>query len=508
MQDEARNTASHHTWGSEDARLRQKPVSFVSAGVIEPLKEDEPSSDPSESKVAEEPVEDAMEATGNASEVEDAEKLSTEMADSITVETTIRTVEHEMTIETVEHQTTTETVEHQTTIKTVEQEKPTSELPVPEQSVSGSDQPSKAQGNETKELFFFDLGEDEPMIDPSIPPPKIPSPRSSFGASDSSEEVILFRGRTVNPRGPAQRKMPSQPSVTVAPSVELVERKAEVGVGASSKSNAQSPVPQSQPHRKRPKSQRRRSKAPEVVQNDDEDAILADYIANMAENSDEDFISSLIQSHRDLGGDDDAVNFGSGNEKSPMDGYALDVEGEGSTDSGISDAEDEDMDGDMDADMDDETFARLLAKQEELGMGGDDLAIFSSSFAQTGSRKKAGAGRALRGPASASQVADAFDNLDLADWSHLTGQSRKRRSKQPPNFNVDDSELESTMNTAWARDRERKKSRKLEREALRAEGLLDKNADPDDLRVKYRTGMKLDDVKTELTAFLLGSGER
>jgi hypothetical protein len=141
-------------------------------------------------------------------------------------------------------------------------------------------------------------------------------------------------------------------------------------------------------------------------------------------------------------------------------------------------------------------------------MGGDDLAIFSSSFAQTGSRKKAGAGRALQGRASASQVADAFDNLDLADWSHLTGQSRKRRSKQPPIFNVDDSELESTMNTAWARDRERKKSRKLEREALRAEGLLDKNADPDDLRVKYRTGMKLDDVKTELTAFLLGSGER
>jgi hypothetical protein len=509
MQDEARNTASHQSsWGLGDAKLRQKPVLFVSAGVTEPLKEDEPSNDPSDSKVAEDSVEDVMEAVGNASGVKDAEKPSTEMTDSITVETTIKTVEQETTIETVEHQITTETVEHQTTIKTVEHEELTTDLPVLEQSVSGSDQPSKAQGTETKELFFFDLGEDEPMIDPSIPPPKIPSPRSSFGGSDSSEEVILFRGRTANPRGPVQRKMPSQPTVTVTPSTEPAERKPDVVVGALSKSNAQSPAPRSQPHRKRPKSQRGRSKAPEVMQDDDEDAILADYIANMAENSDEDFISSLIKSHRDLGGDDDAVNFGSGNEKSPMDGYALDVEGEESTESGISDAEDEDMDEDMDADMDDETFARLLAKQEELGMGGDELAIFSSSFAQTGARKKAGAGRALRGPASASQVADAFDNLDLADWSQLTGQSRKRRSKQPPNFNVDDSELESTLKTAWVRDRERKKSRKLEREALRAEGLLDKNADPDDLQVKYRQGMKLDDMKTELTAFLLGSGER
>jgi hypothetical protein len=264
------------------------------------------------------------------------------------------------------------------------------------------------------------------------------------------------------------------------------------------------------------------------MEDSDEDAILADYIANMTTNSDDDPLASHLRSlsgYRDLGGDDEAVNFGfddgkspgrndsSDDERSSAPGY--DIGNSEMDDSEMDDSVNGDDDQEMDAAVDDETLARLLAKQEELGLGGDDLLLFTSSFAQretTKSRGKhtasASSSRAPARHASAARVADALDDLDLANWSQLTGQSRKRRSKRPPNFNVSDSKIEAALQAAWQRDRERKKIRKLEREALRAGGLLGKNMDSNDLRVKYPSGMKLDDIKAELTSFLLGSVER
>jgi hypothetical protein len=249
---------------------------------------------------------------------------------------------------------------------------------------------------------------------------------------------------------------------------------------------------------------------------------LADYIANMAADSDDGLIGSQFQvssGYRDLGGDHQAVNFGFEEQTSPRSDESSDEESEESAATGTSDAErdassDGEEDNGMDVDMDDEALARRLA-QQGLSFGDDDLGGFPSSFTRTETRKargkrpvNGGSTQAVTGRASAAQVADAFDNLDLADWGQLNIPSRKRRSKQPPNFNVSDSEIEAALRTAWQRDRERKKSRKLEREALRAEGLLGKNANPDDLRVKYPSGMKLDDIKAELTSFLLSSAPR
>ncbi|SPQ25898.1 dbb7f978-f873-4c6f-9281-4b015e99a38f [Thermothielavioides terrestris] len=202
------------------------------------------------------------------------------------------------------------------------------------------------------------------------------------------------------------------------------------------------------------------------MEDSDEDAILADYIANMTTNSDDDPLASHLRSlsgYRDLGGDDEAVNFGfddgkspgrndsSDDERSSAPGY--DIGNSEMDDSEMDDSVNGDDDQEMDAAVDDETLARLLAKQEELGLGGDDLLLFTSSFAQ------------------------------------------RETTKSP-------------LQAAWQRDRERKKIRKLEREALRAGGLLGKNMDSNDLRVKYPSGMKLDDIKAELTSFLLGSVER
>ncbi|KAK3904783.1 hypothetical protein C8A05DRAFT_13353 [Staphylotrichum tortipilum] len=499
MRDEARNTASHHSslgWPSGDAKLRQRPVTFVSAGVIDPLKDDQLSEVSSKPDVTEDFSVDVTEPVGDTDKVGNANMLVNE---SIGLP------------------------EFETTIKTAEQEVIVIEPLVQESASRTSDQPSEPQGKASNDLFFFDLAEDQPTVDPSIPPPKIPSPRSSCGGSDSSEEVILFRGRARNSRAAAQRNRFALPDATIAPSKTPVDRRDEIITATSNDPESRGMKSPTQLAGNRSRSKHGGSRVPKHRNEDDEDEILADYIANMAANPEDDFISSLLQSsttYRDLGGDDDAINLGSEDETSPRGDGLLDAEAAESEGSGSSDGEGdgfaiESGDQDMDADMDDEELARVLAKQEELGMGSDELLLFTSSFAQTGSGKSqrkrpvnSGSGQVHRGSASATQVADAFDNLDLADWSHLTGQTRKRRGKQPPSFNVSDSEMEAALKTAWQRDKERKKDRKLEREALRAEGLLGKNVNPDDLRIKYLSGMKLDDMKLELTSFLLSSEER
>lgn len=467
MRDAARNTASHQSfmaWVGGDARLREKPVTFVSAGFIEPLKElnmrPAPVSNP-----AEEANNNDVGTPDDGAAAAYTESTAAEASDPV---------------------------------EAVEQEdKATAEL---------VDAPAEAQGGETEELFFFDLTGDETIQCNHISPPEIPSPRSSLDASDSSEEVILFKGRAPNARVAATqetgRAEPKPPSVV---STTTVQRTLEVSATTSNAPSSRDEAPPAQALRKRSRRKHRSSRGPMAEENgDDEDEILADYIANMAANSEDDFLTGQLQAssgYRDLGGEHDAFKFGSGE-----DSLGEEAESASSDDSGAGDDSAEDDEGqDTDADMDDETLARLLSKQE-LAIGGDELMLFDSAFAEAGTKNKRRANR--RAPASASQVADAFDDLDLADWSPPLGQPCRRRSKQPPNFNVSDSEIEAVLKGAWQRDRERKKARKLEREALRAQGLLGKNANPDDLRVKYPTGMKLDDIKAELTSFLLGSAAR
>lgn len=498
MRDEARNTASHQSsiaWGSGDAKLRQRPVAFVSGGVADPLKEQDAPDDAPDAEMPDMAAEDIVEASGDTSVAEVLDRHITEVIDVVRTETTIELAERETTL-----------------VESVAEGRV----------ADGADVPSaeEARGAEAKDLFFFDLGEDDAVLDTSLPPPHIPSPRSSFGGSDSSEEVILFKGRS----GKVREISNESPhfSAPTTPPVKPVEPKPAVTATLSSQDfrGAARPAGRSQKQSKR---RRGRTQAPKPTQDSDEDAILADYIANMAADSDDDPIASQMQSlsaFRDLGGDDEAVNFGSEDGKLPTGFESSDIEGPGVVASDTSDAGTDNLapdrdDQEMDADMDDETLARLLGKQDELGLDGDDLVLFSESIGRIETRQtrgqrstKASSSRALHGRTSAAQVADAFDNLDLADWDQLTGQSRKRRSKRPPNFNVSDSEIEAALQSAWQRDRERKKNKKLEREALRAEGLLGKNVNPDDLRVKYLSGMKLDDIKAELVSFLLGSMER
>lgn len=253
----------------------------------------------------------------------------------------------------------------------------------------------------------------------------------------------------------------------------------------------------------------------------DDDDIVADYIANMAEDDEDNDHEDVAPYHpfstnRDLGGTDGDFVLAeeSDSDADPAeDEYEHDHESDEDS-SGVLDAEDSAFAGA--AEIDDAALARLLAKQEELGLGDDDLALFSAdaygglgSSNNKASQVHAGSGRGKKNPhgqiPSASAVADAFDDLDLMDWGRHNPPRKPKNKRGQPTFDISDSELEATMQATFQKDRLRKKERKKEREELRAQGLLGKNASPDDLRVKYPTGLTMDQIKEEMRAFLQGT---
>lgn len=483
MRDEARNTTSHQLpWGTS---LRTKPVQFVSAGYIEPLKQPEllPSASPT--------------------------SVGMDAAEEI---------EHQL-----------DEIQEATLEAAGENIKPLDvdiKQPVRSCDASAHDETDPVAETEglvdaTEQLFYFDLTRDESMVGADQAPVPIPDRQSLTDHSDSSEEIILFKGR--NPQSqPAAQPVCQQRNLdtSITHSTKVVSTRAveaststQVVIAAGPASaHGGMPTPASKPKRVKRDSKRNSKRAQKYMEDDDEDEILADYIANLADDSDgDDILTSHLRTlanRRDLGGNENAVNFG--DDSDGMEDMDVMSETGGSNASDDGD-ENEQLDIDEE-DIDDETLARLFAKQEELGMGSNELVLFSeeAAFNVRKVKNKKRTGR-TEGFPSATAVADAFDGLELTDgWANpgFIPPGRNRRSKQPPNFNVSDSELELALKTAWQKDRERKKQRKLEREDLRAQGLLGKHANPDDLRVKYLTGMTLDNIKTELVAFLLSADER
>ncbi|EHL00036.1 putative protein SQS1 [Glarea lozoyensis 74030] len=205
------------------------------------------------------------------------------------------------------------------------------------------------------------------------------------------------------------------------------------------------------------------------------------------------------------------------------------------------DSSDEDLDDDSDSDgddeelllqkkmerMSDEQIARLLAKQEELGMGSNELLLFDaeadeedddeedidfgfSAFTSSAGKgpimkgsKKPGAKRPRGGFPPATALANAYDGFDVMDFERpsLKKKPKGRKGKLP--VDISDSELEDSMNTAWENDRLKKKERKQEREELRAQGLLGSKNGKVDLKAKYKEGMGIEAVKEAIRIFLM-----
>lgn len=177
------------------------------------------------------------------------------------------------------------------------------------------------------------------------------------------------------------------------------------------------------------------------------------------------------------------------------------------------------------ADLTDEKLAQLLSKQEELGMGSEELVLLDDeAFEQArlgvltrkgrnprasrthGSSRKSPPRYTMDTSTVGRFAVDACDNLDMMDWDRPSLTKSSRKSQAPLPLDLSDSELESQLRSSWAADRQKKRLQKTEREKLRAQGLLGrKNQKKPDLKSKYSEGMTMDAIKHEVREFLLAN---
>lgn len=189
--------------------------------------------------------------------------------------------------------------------------------------------------------------------------------------------------------------------------------------------------------------------------------------------------------------------------------------------------------------MTDEQLARLYAKQEQFGYGGDELIIddgaylsISEGFGDVdaaraglaevtrsagrgankhGMRRRSGKRSGTSFP-DASLLADVveqdpYGGFDIMDFDRpsLKPKAKGRKGKLPPELEgVSDDELREEMVSAWDNDREKKRLKKAEREELRMQGLLGSagRKGKADLGMKYQEGMTMLQVKAEVRAFV------
>lgn len=574
LQEEARNTERHQSFWDTDQRLRDTRVNFVSAGTLESTK---------------------------PKDTEDALARLTLDSDN----TPDTTDEAKADIHPSEPSAAPQTL---TDLKINEADVPC---------------PTK---NEGFSHFVVDTEGGEP-VHTGIPPPCVRS--ISPTPSDSSEEVILFRGRDQHGKGLSKIPQALESTNTIDAKIRIVEerihereellqkvlRLKESSISPEVSAEVAPAEMDSQRHKQRGKRQSHGA----ARKSGHEDAILADYIANTV-NEDDGVLETFNQ--RELGGSADdtwqETEESSGDARhmikqphqarwdrsgicdfddlSTSDGVMGDVlailskrvrqtgvqylvvwedqtvdearwvpvstltslsalshiekfeteerlvaefEDNGLDDTSDSDEADIDDGADEDDDddeadliqkkiqeMSDEQIARLLAKQEELGMGSaelmlfdeeaggdeeDDLAFPTTSFTPimlpSKRRKTRGAGsqRARGDFPPASLLANAYDGFDVMDFNRRSLQKKAKGRKGKLEFDLSDSELEASMQMAWDNDRVKKKERKQEREELRAQGLLgSKNGKPD-LKQKYKEGMGIHAVKEEIKQFLMGT---
>jgi len=174
----------------------------------------------------------------------------------------------------------------------------------------------------------------------------------------------------------------------------------------------------------------------------------------------------------------------------------------------------------MEQKMTDEQIARLLSKQEELGMGSQQLLLFDDTaddqdesftgfktvMSASKSRGKGrGPNRARGDFPVARALADAYDGFDVMDFERPSLKKKPKGRKGKMAFDLSDSELEAGMQMAWDNDRRRKKEKKEQREDLRSQGLLGSKSGKADLKEKYQEGMNFSQVKAEIKDFLMGN---
>jgi len=593
LQEEARNTERHQSFWNTDQRLRDSRVSFVSAGRIVPAEPDD-----TEAALADMTLESPKPGGGEANRDEEPdEELDGELDREV-----------------------------------IEQEH--AEPEGMEQNDNILEEPNYTSIKSSINAQTFDFVIDTQgsgQFQTGIPPPKLRSPSPT--PSNSSEEVILFRGRgrdqqvrsVSKPSQSSQssRKMPENIDAKIRTVEDRIHEQTELLQEVIAETRSFSPpassskvcedvdlesiLPPKGKGRGRKGGRRNKNTSAEKME---EDAMIADYIANM--DAEDPMFKSFNQ--RDLGGDEEEVwqdteassgepvtdstpAYHGGWDRSDIedfddlgtsDGVMGEVQailskrehpsgtqylvvwedqtvddarwvpattltsvvaltfietfeaeeklvaefqdyGEDSSDSDddleidVEVEEDED-----DADliqrkidrMSDERIARLLSKQEQLGMGSDEILLFDEDEDDEGDAVKGyrpsfsmpkSTHKSIRGPnrakgefPSATLLADAYDGFDVMDFDRPSLRRKPKGRKGKLILDISDSELEASMQAAWDNDREKKKERKQEREELRAQGLLGSKNGKVDMKQKYKEGMGIHAVKEEIKAFLMG----
>ncbi|PNP45980.1 hypothetical protein THARTR1_10853 [Trichoderma harzianum] len=405
--DEARQSSHHdNSFWSSTTQLRKRPVTFISSGTHDPLLEPQTETDI------------AKDAPQSTTTPEDAIVEKPPAQQEALVEAMSKTIDEEPSpVQTIHVEAATEkTLPEEIMPKEITTEETIIEGATPEEAMSegiSSEEPIPAEMVPEEEVPEEEaLGEtapEEAMFPHKAPEEEINEDPASQDDT-SSDEIIVFKGRN------AMKPRVQTPSITLTSmrtEIRAVEKQISVTVKGSQVHTSLEGDDSDDllwPTKKRDKSRRRRNR-----EKDEEDAWIADYIANMRENG-EMFEGMGIDDDSDSGSADDDAEVPPSAPPGQENAKELEV-----------DSESEDT-----PDLDD-----LDDLEEQAGFDFMD-------WERPSLRRKKGKGRRLQ----------------------LLGEDI-------------DSDLEEQLQSAFNNDRLKKAQRKKEREELRAVGLLGKKGQVD-----------------------------
>ena len=396
------------------------------------------------------------------------------------------------------------------------------------------------------QLFFEDTSGFKAQVKTGIPSPEILRSISPTSSS-SSEEAIVFSGRSRATFPAARRSLipdtdqvaraPARPIHVLEDSVDLVPHVSKPLLGERSREHTIAPAP------KVARSMRRKSPPREK-----EDPSVEDYISNMK-------LNGLLATHPDrasapadtaptnarLSTPPTRTALTEQRKKSPV-GYQPrfkpgTVEGNYADGSKriIHPTNEEDgafvaceaiTSGSRRTRVADEQLARLLSKQEELGLGSNDLILYDGlqdgapsdpdlSSDSDVSRKAASRSRRLRQKdhhrshvASPLPFHESYGDFDVMDLKRPSLRRESKAQRAKADFDVSDSDIQRTLQVAWKNDRAKKKAQKQERQELRLKGLLGRGSEKrPNLKSKYPNGISLDQIGLETEIFMSSSND-
>ncbi|KAK2024782.1 G-patch domain-containing protein [Colletotrichum zoysiae] len=496
LQDEARSTAHRSSPWTSDSRLRHRPVTFVNIGASEPLKQ----------------LEVILQQEEHASQHEETQGSTTTREVDVYDALSDQPDEPASTSKEAHIPDETPTKSTDDLAGSSDQVKPIDAIvEIAKKEVNVGVKPQLQQEMSTAPPFFLDITGDKNLLK-NVPVQHVdrsPSPVPS----DSSEEVILFRGRNKASGNEKKQKQKTRQRPFnlwgIESEIRVVEKTVRTREKDSIGESGQVRLNLSRQVRQDTRTQKRQ----------EEDDMIADYIANMREyGDDEGLIPAQAYSRRDIGGslsESENINeslqtLSAPDEATFVLGDDKELDRTGPEANIMSQAIDAELPQKAQREtargnttrVDDVTLTALDTDVSYLGSLDQSHAEDASPQSETTNEDIEDDAFAL----AADRFAYEVDDFDFMDWSRPALKRKGKGAKgKVPAFDISDPELEGKLQAAWKSDRLRKAERKKERQALRTQGLLGKHANPEDLRIKYPHGMGLDQIADELRTFLLGT---